>query len=59
MSFRLRVTLLVAIAIAFTVAAASGAVWFVARHELYKQLDSTLQSQAFEGANTPFGSSSP
>jgi two-component system sensor histidine kinase MprB len=58
-SFRARVTVLVAIAIAFTVAAASGAVWFVARHELYKQLDSTLQSQAFEGANSPFGSSSP
>ncbi|HST15662.1 MAG TPA: HAMP domain-containing sensor histidine kinase [Gaiellaceae bacterium] len=53
MSFRLRVTLLVAIAIAFTVAAASTAVWFVAKHELYDQLDSTLGILAAQGG--PFG----
>jgi len=45
-SFRLRVTLLVAIAIAFTVAAASVAVWFIARHELRSQVDQALLAQA-------------
>lgn len=59
MSFRARVTLLVAAAIAVTVAAASATVWFVARHELYKQLDSTLRTQALEGTGSPFGSTSP
>ena len=53
MSFRVRVTLLVAVAIAFTVAAASTAVWFVAKHELYDQLDNTLLTQANTGG--PFG----
>jgi two-component system sensor histidine kinase MprB len=52
-SFRARVTLLVAVAIAVTVAAASTAVWFVAKHELYDQLDSTLRTQASTGG--PFG----
>jgi two-component system sensor histidine kinase MprB len=52
-SFRARVTLLVAVAIALTVAAASTAVWFVAKHELYDQLDSTLRTQASTGG--PFG----
>jgi len=52
-SFRVRVTLLVAVAIAFTVAAASTAVWFVAKHELYDQLDNTLLTQANTGG--PFG----
>jgi two-component system sensor histidine kinase MprB len=52
-SFRARVTLLVAVAIALTVAAASTAVWFVAKHELYDQLDSTLGTQAASGG--PFG----
>jgi two-component system sensor histidine kinase MprB len=52
-SFRARVTLLVAIAIGVTVAAASAAVWFVAKHELYDQLDSTLVTQANTGG--PFG----
>jgi two-component system, OmpR family, sensor histidine kinase MprB len=50
-SFRARVTLLVALAIGVTVAAASVAVWFVAKHELYDQLDSTLLAQG------PFGGS--
>ena len=49
MSFRLRVTLLVAIAIGVTVTAASTAVWFVAKHELYDQLDSTLGILAQQG----------
>ena len=53
MSFRQRVTLLTAIAIAVTVAAASGAVWIVAKHELYDQLDSTLYQQA--NTTGPFG----
>ena len=54
MSFRARVTLLVAVAIAVTVAAASGVVWFVSKHELYKQLDQTLLVQAQNGGG-PFG----
>ena len=53
MSFRVRITLLVAIAIALTVAATSTVVWFVARHELYDQLDNTLVTQANSGG--PFG----
>jgi two-component system sensor histidine kinase MprB len=53
MSFRQRVTLLVALAIAVTVAAASAAVWVVAKHELYDQLDQTLSIQALTGG--PFG----
>jgi two-component system sensor histidine kinase MprB len=52
-SFRARVTLLVAMAIAVTVAGASAAVWVVAKHELYDQLDSGLQIQAASGG--PFG----
>ncbi|HEY0416975.1 MAG TPA: HAMP domain-containing sensor histidine kinase [Gaiellaceae bacterium] len=57
MSFRARVTLLVAIAIAVTVASASAAVWVVAKHELYDQLDQTLQVQATQGG--PFGGGGP
>ncbi|HEX3805417.1 MAG TPA: HAMP domain-containing sensor histidine kinase, partial [Gaiellaceae bacterium] len=57
-SFRQRVTLLVALAIAVTVAGASVAVWMIARHELYAQLDSTLAQQAVQGGG-PFGSGSP
>jgi two-component system sensor histidine kinase MprB len=45
-SFRQRITLLTAIAIALTVAGASIAVWLVAKHELYSQLDQTLTFQA-------------
>jgi len=54
-SFRVRVTLLVAVAIAFTVAAASAAVWFVARHELFDQLDKTVYAQAQQGPSGFFG----
>lgn len=53
MSFRQRVTLLTAVAIAVTVAAASGAVWIVAKHELYDQLDTTLAQQQI--GSGPFG----
>ena len=46
MSFRQRITLLTALAIAVTVSGASVAVWLVAKHELYSQLDQTLNFQA-------------
>ncbi len=49
MSFRARVTLLTALAIAVTVAGASLAVWVIAKHELISQVDQTLFTQA----NTP------
>jgi two-component system sensor histidine kinase MprB len=49
MSFRQRITLLTAVAIAVTVAGTSAAVWLVAKHELYDQLDSTLVAQARSG----------
>src|SRR2546423_14045247 len=49
MSFRLRLTLSVAGAIAVTVAAASIAVWVVAKHELLTQFDRTMIQQATEG----------
>jgi two-component system, OmpR family, sensor histidine kinase MprB len=48
-SFRARLTLLVALAIAATVAAASIAVWVVAKHELLTQFDRSLYAQATEG----------
>ncbi|HET7127756.1 MAG TPA: HAMP domain-containing sensor histidine kinase [Gaiellaceae bacterium] len=43
MSFRVRVTLLVAFAIGVTVAVASVAVWATAKHELVRQVDEALQ----------------
>ena len=52
MSFRLRVTLLVAAAIALTVAAASIAVWATAKHELVSQVDQSLQHQDPHGPFT-------
>ena len=59
MSFRQRLMLLTAIAIAVTVAGASVALWVVAKHELFAQVDSTLQTQAvlaIRGPNNgPFG----
>ena len=55
MSFRARIALLTAVAIAVTVAGASFAVWVVAKHELFSQLDSTLITQANSGAHSPFG----
>ena len=51
--------LLTAIAIAVTVAGASVALWVVAKHELFAQVDATLQTQAvlaIRGPNNgPFG----
>jgi two-component system sensor histidine kinase MprB len=55
MSFRARIALLTAAAIAVTVAGASIAVWMIAKHELYSQLDATLYTQARSGAHSPFG----
>ena len=49
MSFRLRLTLYAAVAIAVTVAAASLAVWVVAKHELLGQVDQALLTQARVG----------
>jgi two-component system, OmpR family, sensor histidine kinase MprB len=54
-SFRARIALLTAVAIAVTVAGASIAVWEVAKHELFSQLDSTLLFQASAGSHGPFG----
>jgi two-component system, OmpR family, sensor histidine kinase MprB len=54
-SFRQRVALLTAVAIALTVAAASAAVWVIAKHELYGQIDSTLAIQAATGSRGFFG----
>jgi two-component system sensor histidine kinase MprB len=48
-SFRARLTLLVALAIALTVSAASAAVWVVAKHELLTQFDKGLYTQATNG----------
>jgi two-component system sensor histidine kinase MprB len=53
-SFRQRVTLLVALAIAVTVAAMSATVWVVAKHELYNQLNKTLQTLS-QGGGAVFG----
>ncbi|HEX7626111.1 MAG TPA: HAMP domain-containing sensor histidine kinase [Gaiellaceae bacterium] len=53
MSFRQRLTLLTALAIAVTVAGASLAVWVIAKHELYSQLDSTIAQQLNQSG--PFG----
>jgi two-component system sensor histidine kinase MprB len=54
-SFRQRLTLLTALAIAVTVTGTSLAVWVVAKHELYSQLDQTLAVQAAGGGGSPFG----
>ena len=54
MSFRARVTLLVAVAIGVTVAAASVAVWATAKHELLNQVDQALASQARDPRPGPF-----
>ena len=55
LSFRQRVALLTAIAIAITVAGASAAVWVISKHELYDQIDSTLAIQAATGSHGFFG----
>ena len=57
MSFRLKLTLMTAVAIAVTVAAASFAVWVIAKHQLQSQVDRSLQTQAQQalssGGNGP------
>ncbi len=55
LSFRARIALLTAVAIAVTVTGAAIAVWMVAKHELYSQLDSTLYFQATTAVRSPFG----
>jgi two-component system sensor histidine kinase MprB len=58
MSFRQRVTLLTALAIAVTVTASSVAVWVIAKHQLYSQLDQSVYLQAVtSGGGGPFGGS--
>ncbi len=56
MSFRQRLMLFTALAIAVTVAGASAAVWVVAKHELYSQLDRTVAQQVNQPG--PFGGGS-
>jgi two-component system sensor histidine kinase MprB len=59
MSFRLKLTVLTALAIAVTVAGASIAVWVIAKHQLLRQVDRDLQSQAIQALSShgpgPFG----
>ncbi|MDX6476616.1 MAG: two-component system, OmpR family, sensor histidine kinase MprB, partial [Gaiellaceae bacterium] len=59
MSFRARLTLYTAAAIAATVAAASFAVWVVAKHELLTQFDRTLLTQATGEHHGPPGPYQP
>jgi two-component system, OmpR family, sensor histidine kinase MprB len=58
-SFRSKLMLLTATAIAVTVAGASFAVWQVAKHQLFRQVDRELQQQALQavshGPGGPFG----
>jgi two-component system, OmpR family, sensor histidine kinase MprB len=54
-NFRQRVTLLTALAIAVTVTASSVAVWVIAKHQLYSQLDQSVSIQAAtSGGGGPF-----
>ncbi|HEY3961243.1 MAG TPA: HAMP domain-containing sensor histidine kinase [Gaiellaceae bacterium] len=55
MSFRSRITALVAVAIAVTVASTAGAVWVISKHELYHQLDQTLVQQVEDSGRGLFG----
>src|SRR4051812_27053537 len=52
MSFRLKLTVLTAAAIAVTVAGASVAVWVIAKHQLLAQVDRDLQSQAIQALSS-------
>jgi two-component system sensor histidine kinase MprB len=54
MSFRQRLMLYTAGAIAVTVTASSIALWIVARHELLGQVDSSLITQAHDAHPSPF-----
>lgn len=53
MSFRARLTLVAAAAVALAVLAASGVVWLVVRNTLYSQVDSRLKSQAQDVSRGP------
>jgi len=53
MSFRARLTLVAAAAVALAVVAASAVVWFVVRNQLYRQVDRGLRNRAAEIANAP------
>ncbi len=53
MSFRLRVTLLATAAVAIAVAAASGVVYVVVRHQLLSDVDSSLVSRARDFVRVP------
>jgi len=53
MSFRTRLTLVAAAAVALAVVLASAAVWLVVRNQLYRQLDNGLRSRAVEIARSP------
>jgi two-component system sensor histidine kinase MprB len=55
LSFRARLTLYVAAAIAVTVAGTSVAVWVIAKHELLTQFDHTLYTQASSPRHGPQG----
>ncbi|MEP6909388.1 MAG: ATP-binding protein [Actinomycetota bacterium] len=55
MSFRLRLTLVAAAAVALAVLTASGVVWFVVKDTLYNQVDNRLQTQAQEVTAGPGG----
>jgi two-component system sensor histidine kinase MprB len=51
MSFRARLGTFIALAVGLTVALAAGASYFVVRHQLYSQLDSSLRSDAAAALN--------
>ena len=53
MSFRARLALVAAAAVALAVVAASIAVWFVVKNTLYNQVDNRLQNRAAEIVNGP------
>jgi two-component system, OmpR family, sensor histidine kinase MprB len=61
LSFRVKLTLITALAIAVTVAATSAAVWVVAKHQLLTQVDQTLRQRATALSRShgpgPFGQS--
>jgi two-component system, OmpR family, sensor histidine kinase MprB len=55
MSFRARLALVAAAAVALAVVAASLVVWFAVRNQLYGQLDQTLRADAAAITNGPHG----
>jgi two-component system sensor histidine kinase MprB len=59
MSLRLRLTLVAALVVAVVVGAASMTTYFVMRHDLYSQVDSTLSQHAGRLQRDPRGALSP